>query len=84
MNSFYELLMHEIAPIFAEETVCQSNQCQSNAFGIPRASVLAIIKRGSYTITTFSGPKPTKLPTTENRVKELTSKLLGTHNFLNA
>ena len=52
-----------------------------NAFGISRTSVLAIIKRVSYAITTFSGPGPIKLPTTENKMKELTNKLLGTYEF---
>ena len=42
---------------------------------------MAIIKRVSYAITTFSGPEPIKLPTTENKMKELTNKLLGTHEF---
>ena len=44
-------------------------------------SVSAIIKRVSYAITTFLGPKLIKLPTTENKVKKLTNKLLGTHEF---
>ena len=52
-----------------------------NVFGISRVSVSAIIKRVSYAITTFSGPEPIKLPTTENKVKELTNKLLGAHEF---
>ena len=47
-----------------------------NAFGISRASVLAVIKGVSYAITTFSGLEPIKLPTTENKMKELTNKLL--------
>ena len=42
---------------------------------------MAIIKKVSYAITTFSGPEPIKLPTTENNVKELSNKLLGTHEF---
>ena len=49
-----------------------------NVFGISRASVSAIIKRVSYAITTFLGPEPIKLPTTENKLKELTNKLLET------
>ena len=52
-----------------------------NVFGISRVSVSTIIKRVSYAITTFSGPEPIKLPTTENKVKELTNKLLGAHEF---
>ena len=32
-------------------------------------------------ITTFLGPEPIKLPTNENKVQELTNKLLGTHRF---
>ena len=54
---------------------------QENAFGISRTSVWAIIKRVSDAITTFSGREPIKLPTTENKIKELTNKLLGTHEF---
>ena len=42
---------------------------------------MAIIERVLYAITTFSVPKPIKRRTTENKVKELTSKLLGTHEF---
>ena len=42
---------------------------------------MAIIKRVSYAIATFSGPKPIKLPTPENKVKEVTNKLLGTNEF---
>ena len=42
---------------------------------------MVIIKRVLYAITTFSGPKPIKLRTTENKVKELTNKLLVTHEF---
>ena len=42
---------------------------------------MAITKRVSYAITTFSGPEPIKLWTTENKVKELTNKWLGTHEF---
>ena len=38
-------------------------------------------QRVSYVITTFSGPEPIKLPTTENKVKELTNKLLGTREL---
>ena len=53
----------------------------TNAFSISRASVSPVIKKVSYAITTFSGPKPIKLPATKNKVKELTNKLLGTHEF---
>ena len=42
---------------------------------------MAVIKRVSHTSTTFSGPEPIKLSSTENKVKELTNKLLGTHEF---
>ena len=50
----------------------------TSSFGILRASVSAVTKKFLYAITTFSGPKPIKLRTTENKVKELTNKLLGT------
>ena len=53
----------------------------TNAFSISRASVSPIIKKVSYAITTFSGPKLIKVPTTKNKVKELTNKLLGTHEL---
>ena len=53
----------------------------TNAFSISRASVPPIIKKVSYAIATFSGPKPINLPTTKNKVKELTNKLLRTHGF---
>ena len=49
----------------------------TNAVGISRASVSAIIKR----VSTFSGPEPIKLPTIVNKVKELTNKFLETHEF---
>ena len=52
-----------------------------NVYGISRASVSAITKRVSYAITIFLGSEPIKLPTTENKVKELTNTLLGTHEF---
>ena len=52
----------------------------TNSFGISRVSVSAIIKRVLYAITTFSGPEPIKLRTTENKVKELKNKL-GPHEF---
>ena len=42
---------------------------------------MAIIKRVSYAITTFSRPEPIKLSTTEKKVKKLTNKLLGTHEY---
>ena len=42
---------------------------------------MAIIERVSDAITTFSGPEPIKLPTTENKMKKLTNKLLGTDEF---
>ena len=92
MKSFYELLKYKIATILAEE---RENRLRSpmsvelpvaysktvNAFGISRASASAIIKRAFNAITTLSGPEPIKLPTTENKVKELTNKLLQTHEF---
>ena len=53
----------------------------TNDFSISRASVLPIIKNVSYAITTFLGPKPIKFPTTKNKAKELTNKLLGKHEF---
>ena len=40
-----------------------------------------MIKRVCYAITTFSRPKPIKLPTTEKKMKDLTNKLLGIHEF---
>ena len=49
--------------------------------GYSRASLSALNKRVSYAITTFSGPQPIKLLTAENKKKELTNKLLGTHEF---
>ena len=93
MKSFYELHMYKIAPIFAEETesfekpnISQGSSDQGtirqlNVFSISRASVSVIIKKVSYGITTFSGAQPIKLPTTENKVKELTNKLMGTHEL---
>ena len=50
-------------------------------FGISRASVSTIIKKVFYAIKTFSGSQPIELPTTENKVKEFTNKLLGIHEF---
>ena len=86
--------MYKIAPIFAEEAesfekpnISQGSSDQGtirqlNVFSISRASVSATIKKVSYTITTFSGAKPIKLPTTENKMmKELTNKLMGTHEL---
>ena len=86
--------MYKIAPIFAEEAesfekpnISQGSSDQGtirqlNVFSISRASVSAIIKKVSYTITTFSGAKPIKLQTTENKMmKELTNKLMGTHEL---
>ena len=85
--------MYKIAPIFAEETesfekpnISQGSSDQGtirqlNVFSISRASVSVIIKKVSYGITTFSGAQPIKLPTTENKVKELTNKLMGTHEL---
>ena len=51
----------------------------TNAFGISRASVSATIKRVSYSIKNFLGPKLMKLPTTVSNVKELTN--LGTREM---
>ena len=42
---------------------------------------MAIIKRVSYAITTFSGAESIKLLTTESKVKELTNKLFGRREF---
>ena len=53
----------------------------TNAFGISRASVLAIIRKVSYIITTFLGQELIKLPTTKELLKKLTNKLLGTQEF---
>ena len=55
----------------------------TNASGISRALVWAIIKRvfHSYAITPFLGSRLIKLPTIENKVKELTNRILGTHEF---
>ena len=53
----------------------------TNDFSISRASVSPIIKNVSYAITTFLGPKPIKFPTTKNKAKELTNKLLEKHEF---
>ena len=53
----------------------------TNTFSISRASVSPIIKKVSYAIAAFSRPKPIKLPTTKNKVKELTNKLLRIHEF---
>ena len=36
----------------------------ANTFGISRASISGIIRRVSYTVTTFVGPKLIRLPTT--------------------
>ena len=70
------------------EAQCQSRfqwqrryQKTVSVFGIFRASVSAIIKSVSYAITTFLGAAPIKLPATENKVKELTDKLLETQEF---
>ena len=79
--------MYQIAPIFAEETesskkanvsrgsigvLCRRHHRKiTNAFGISRASVSAIIKGVPHTWTI-------KLSTTENKV---INKLLGTHKF---
>ena len=52
-----------------------------NAFGISTTSVLAIIKSVSYAITTFLGPKPIELPTTENKRKEITINYCEHTNF---
>ena len=43
----------------------------SNAFGIFRTSISRIIRRLSYAVTTFMGPKLIRLPTTEGQVQEL-------------
>ena len=40
-----------------------------------------IIKKVSYGVTTFWVPEPIKRPTTENKSKELTNKLLGTQEL---
>ena len=70
------------------EVQCQSRfqwrrRCRKtvNVFGISRASVSAIIKRVSYAITIFLGSESIKIPTTENKAKELTNTLLWTHEF---
>ena len=52
----------------------------TNTFGISRGSVLVVIKRVSFAITTFSGPEPIKFPSTKKQ-KELTDELLETHKF---
>ena len=71
----------ESAPEALIYTTRRCHRKTANAFGISRASVSAIIKRVSYAITTFSGREPIKLPMTVNKVKELTNKFLGTHEF---
>ena len=43
--------------------------------------VSAIIKRVSYTITTFLRPELMKLLTTENEIKEIVDKFLETYEF---
>lgn len=52
----------------------------TNIFGISRGSVLVVIKRVSFAITTFSRPEPIKFPSTKKQ-KELTDELLETHKF---
>ena len=88
--------MYQVAPVFAEETESSNvsrgssgvlyycrrpHRETTNTFSISRTAIWPIIKKISYAITTFSGPKLIKLPTTENKVKERTNKLLGTHKF---
>ena len=87
-------LCTKLHPCFRRNRIVSEAQCYSmfqwrrchrktvNVFGISRASISAIIENVSYAITTFSGAEPIKLPTTENKVKELTNKLLGTREFL--
>ena len=51
----------------------------ANAFGISRASFSRTIRKISYTITTFVGPKLVSLPTAE--IQELTDKYIQLHSF---
>ena len=53
----------------------------ANAFGISRASISEIIRRASYTVTTFVGAKLIRLPTTEGEVQELTDGYLEARSF---
>ena len=52
----------------------------TNAFGISRASVFAIVKRVPYAITTFSEPEPINFQLLK-KGKELKKYLLGTNEF---
>ena len=53
----------------------------ANAFGISRAPISGIIRRVSYAVTAFVGPKLIRLPTTEGEVQELTDGYLEAHGF---
>ena len=53
----------------------------ANAFEISRTFIFGIIRRLSYTVTTFVGPKLKRLPTTEGEVQELSEGYLDAHGF---
>ena len=92
-KAFTSYLCENCTRICRRNRIVWEAQCQSrfqwqrryqktvSVFGIFRASVSAIIKSVSYAITTFSGAAPIKLPAAENKVKELTDKLLETQEF---
>ena len=53
----------------------------ANAFRISWASISRIIRRVAYAVTTFVGPKLTRLPTIEGEVQELTDGYWKAHSF---
>ena len=53
----------------------------ANVFGISRTPISGIIRRVSYVVTTFLGPKLIRLSTTDGEVQELTDEYLEVHDF---
>ena len=53
----------------------------ANAFGISWASISGIIRRVSYAVMMFVGPKLIRLPATEGEVQELIDGYLEAHGF---